>query len=58
MSTQQDEETALHLACKKGYTEVVKVLLAAKATVNTQNKVSPSALPDKPMNLSDINMFD
>ena len=39
---QQDLYTVLHWACKKGHAEVVGVLLAAKATVNTQNKVSLS----------------
>ena len=36
----QENSTALIQASKKGHDEVVRVLLAAKATVNTQNKVS------------------
>ncbi len=36
----QNNETALHLACGKGHDEVVRTLLAAKATFNTLNKVS------------------
>ncbi len=40
MYIQQDNVTALHWASNKGHDEVVRVLLAAKATVNTQNKVS------------------
>ncbi len=32
--------TALHIACGNGHDEVVTVLLAAKATVNSQTKVS------------------
>ncbi len=37
---QQDNQTALLQASNKGHDEVVRVLLAAKATVNTQIKVS------------------
>ena len=37
---QQNHWTTLHSASSNGHTEVVEVLLAAKATVNTQNKVS------------------
>ncbi len=40
MCIQQDNQTALHQASNNGHDEVVKVLLAAKATVNIQNKVS------------------
>ncbi len=36
----QDKKTALHLASANGYDEIVRVLLAAKARVNTQDKVS------------------
>ncbi len=36
----QDNQTALHLASSNGQDEVVRVLLAAKATINTQDKVS------------------
>ena len=36
----QNHWTALHIASVYGHAEVVEVLLAAKATVNTQNKVS------------------
>ena len=36
----QDNVTALYLACKNEHDEVVRVLIAAKATVNTQDKVS------------------
>ena len=36
----QESSTALEHASKHGHDEVVSVLLAAKATVNTQNKVS------------------
>ena len=35
----QDGVTALHWASNNGHDEIVRVLLAAKATVNTQNKV-------------------
>ena len=35
----QDGCTALYWASDKGHDEIVRVLLAAKATVNTQNKV-------------------
>ena len=38
----QDKSTALHQASDNGHYEVVRVLLAAKATVNTQNKVCVS----------------
>ncbi len=38
----QDNWTALHIASSNGHDEVVSVLLAAKATVNTQNTVSYS----------------
>ncbi len=38
----QDNVTALHAASNNGHDEVVRVLLAAKATVNTQDKVSYS----------------
>ena len=38
----QDNRTALHAASSNGHDEVVRVLLAAKATVNTQSKVSYS----------------
>ena len=38
----QDNVTALHAASSNGHDEVVRVLLAAKATVNTQDKVSYS----------------
>ena len=37
---QQYNQTALHLASKNGHSEVVRVLLEAKASVNTQTKVS------------------
>ena len=37
---EQNNETALEQACWKGHDEVVRVLLAAKATVNMQDKVS------------------
>ena len=37
---EQDSSTALHYASVNGHHEVVRVLLAAKATVNTRNKVS------------------
>ena len=40
VSMQQNHWTALHSASSKGHAEVVGVLLAAKATVNTQDKVS------------------
>ena len=36
----QDNITALHLASQNGHDKVVRVLLAAKAAVNTQDKVS------------------
>ncbi len=36
----QNNVTALHIASNNGHDEVVRVLLAAKATVNTQDKVS------------------
>ncbi len=35
----QDGVTALHWASNNGHDEIVRVLLAAKATVNTQEKV-------------------
>ncbi len=35
----QDGTTALYYASRKGHDEVVRVLLAANATVNTQPKV-------------------
>ncbi len=38
----QDNATALHAASNNGHDEVVRVLLAAKVAVNTQNKVSYS----------------
>ena len=38
----QDNVTALNIASDNGHDEVVRVLLAAKATVNTQDKVSYS----------------
>ena len=38
----QNNVTALHAASNNGHDEVVRVLLAAKATVNTQSKVSYS----------------
>ncbi len=38
----QDNSTALHAASSNGHDEVVRVLLAAKATVNAQTKVSYS----------------
>lgn len=31
--------TALHKACKIGHAEIAKLILAAKADVNTQNMV-------------------
>ncbi len=37
---QQNNWTALYVASNNGHYEVVRVLLAAKATVNTQTKVS------------------
>ncbi len=37
---QQNNWTALYVASNNGRYEVVRVLLAAKATVDTQNKVS------------------
>ena len=40
MSIHQSQRTALHWASENGHNEVVRVLLAAKATVNTQDKVS------------------
>ncbi len=40
MYLQQDNQTALYQASSSGHDEVVRVLLAAKATVNTQSKVS------------------
>ena len=40
MSVQQNHLTALHSASREGHAEVVGVLLAAMATVNTQVKVS------------------
>ncbi len=40
MYIQQDNRTALYIASCEGYDEVVRVLLAAKATVNTKRKVS------------------
>ena len=40
----QDNSTALHKASKNGHHEVVRVLLAAKATVNTQDKVRLSTI--------------
>ena len=36
----QENSTALIKASKNGHDEVVRVLLSAEATVNTQNKVS------------------
>ncbi len=36
----QDGATAVEWASTNGYDEVLRVLIAAKATVNTQNKVS------------------
>ena len=39
-SFQQNHWTALHIASSEGHAEVVGVLLAAKATVNIQDKVS------------------
>ena len=36
----QNHRTALHVASSKGHADVVDILLAAKATVNTQDKVS------------------
>ena len=38
----QDNATALVVACQNGHDEVVRVLLVAKATVNTPDKVSYS----------------
>ena len=35
----QNDATALYWASDKGHDEIVRVLLAAKATVNTQTKV-------------------
>ena len=40
----QDNTSALHAASSNGHDEVVRVLLAAKATVNTQSKVSYSTV--------------
>ena len=37
---EQDKLTALHLASNNRHDEVVSVLLASNADVNTQNKVS------------------
>ncbi len=36
----QNNVTALFIASENGHDDVVRVLLAAKATVNTQTKVS------------------
>ncbi len=38
----QNDATTLYWASDKGHDEIVRVLLAAKATVNTQDKVSYS----------------
>ena len=35
----QEKSTALEGACRNGHDEVMMVLIASKATVNTQNKV-------------------
>ncbi len=40
MYIQQDNRTALYHASIKGHDKVAKALLAAKATVNTRDKVS------------------
>ena len=40
MFLMQENKTPLHLACTKGHDDVVRILLAFKATVNTQDKVS------------------
>ncbi|XP_064391858.1 uncharacterized protein LOC135339631 isoform X4 [Halichondria panicea] len=42
--TNENNVTALHMACGNGHDEVVRVLLAAKATVNTQSKSGESPL--------------
>ncbi len=39
ISPLQDGATALYWASRNGHDEIVRVLLAAKATVNTQTKV-------------------
>ena len=44
MFIEQDNQTALHYASDSGHDEVVRVLLAAKAAVNTQDKVSPEQI--------------
>ena len=36
----QDGDTALHIAARQGYTEVVERLLSSQAHVNVTNKVS------------------
>ena len=40
MFIEQDNATALIMASKNGHVEVVRVLLAANGSVNTQDKVS------------------
>lgn len=35
-----DKNTALHIAVKEGYTNIVSMLIKAGANVNLQNKVS------------------
>ena len=52
----QENSTALIKASKNGHDEVVRILLAAKATVNTQNKVSTEWSTCKQA-LSDVSFY-
>ena len=52
----QENSTALIKASKRGHNEVVSVLLAAKATVNPQNKVSTEWSTCKQA-LSDVSFY-
>ena len=53
----QENSTALECASTNGHDEVVRILLAAKATVNTQNKVSTEWSTCKQA-LSDVSFYN
>ena len=52
-SSLQDGWSSLMMACEKGHTEVVRMLLSAGAHVNNQSKVSSTGQPS-PMTLGDL----